>query len=183
MPHTAEVWKIVPNYLYYEVSSLGRVRSVARSFVDASGRVYAHKARLLAGTFTTSMGWVVDLAKADKSRKSLVVARLVLSAFVRLPEVGEVARHLNDNKDDNRLENLAWGSHQDNVADGVKNGRYRKLPHHKCVKLTEEQVKQAKLRYVARSRTDGASAIARELRVHESAVYNAIHGNTWAHLV
>lgn len=49
--------------------------------------------------------------------------RMLLESFVRPPESGEVARHLNDDKLDNRLENLAWGTWDDNMADALKNGK------------------------------------------------------------
>ncbi len=35
-----EIWKVIPNYKgYYEVSNLGRVRSVSRILTDSEGKV------------------------------------------------------------------------------------------------------------------------------------------------
>lgn len=53
----------------------------------------------------------------------------ILEAFVGPRPEGAVARHLNDNPGDNRLENLQWGSQSDNMQDAVINGR-RKLKEH-----------------------------------------------------
>ena len=50
----------------------------------------------------------------------------VLEAFVGPRPKGAVARHLNDNRHDNRLENLMWGSRSENAQDAVINGK-RKL--------------------------------------------------------
>ncbi|MBE3145146.1 MAG: HNH endonuclease [Planctomycetes bacterium] len=50
------------------------------------------------------------------------VHRLLLTVFVRPPEPGEEGRHLNDIRTDNRLENLAWGTHEQNMADAKRNG-------------------------------------------------------------
>ena len=50
------------------------------------------------------------------------VHRLVAMAFHGLPPDGAtMCRHLNDKKHDNRPENLAWGTHPDNIKDKVRN--------------------------------------------------------------
>jgi hypothetical protein len=51
--------------------------------------------------------------------------RMLLESFARPPKPGEVARHLNDDKLDNRLENLAWGSQLENMADAARNGKLK----------------------------------------------------------
>lgn len=59
-------------------------------------------------------------------RKNSVVqvSRLVAEAFV--DGVGVVVRHNDDNALDNRACNLAWGSHQDNREDSIRNGGMQK---------------------------------------------------------
>ena len=54
--------------------------------------------------------------------KSKLVHRLVLMAFDRMPEEGELCRHLNDDKTNNNLENLKWGTPQENTDDAIRNG-------------------------------------------------------------
>jgi hypothetical protein len=51
------------------------------------------------------------------------VSRLVLEAFDRPPQVGEEARHQNHDTQDNSLQNLTWGSRQDNEDDKSSSGR------------------------------------------------------------
>lgn len=48
--------------------------------------------------------------------------RLLLTAWDRPPRPGEEACHRNDIADDNRPENLYWGTHTDNMRDAVRNG-------------------------------------------------------------
>jgi hypothetical protein len=64
----------------------------------------------------------------------VAVHHLVLETFDRAwrPETGEQGRHLNDVSTDNGIENLAWGSYDDNAADRMSNGGYRKKTH--CVR-------------------------------------------------
>ena len=60
------------------------------------------------------------------SRKGSVskrrVAHLVAEAFLGDRPAGTVLRHLNDNPADNRVVNLAYGTHSENRYDSVHNG-------------------------------------------------------------
>ena len=49
------------------------------------------------------------------------IHELLLLTFVGPRPEGMVARHLNDNPRDNRLENLAWGTKKENTKDALKN--------------------------------------------------------------
>ncbi len=103
-----EIWKDVPKKRYFQVSNLGRVRRLEMK--DTMGRT-----------------WKEKLVKHQNGRcNGGEVARMILSAFDRLPNKGEMARHLDDNRENNCLLNLAWGYRQDNVDDAVRNGIYGK---------------------------------------------------------
>lgn len=52
------------------------------------------------------------------------VHRLVLRMFSREPESEEVSRHLDGNPSNNHIENLMWGTTQQNQFDRVKMGRH-----------------------------------------------------------
>lgn len=53
------------------------------------------------------------------------VHTLVARTFLGPPPEGtEVVRHLNDDRDDNRVENLAYGTHVQNFEDARRNDRY-----------------------------------------------------------
>lgn len=60
---------------------------------------------------------------AGRTWKTYKVHILVLEAFVGPRPEGFVARHLNDDKTDNRVENLKWGTYLENLEDAVRNGR------------------------------------------------------------
>lgn len=69
-------------------------------------------------------------------KRQCPVHQLVLIAFVGPRVPGMVGRHLNDNKDDNRLANLAWGTPADNVADRCRNGKTSRGSRHYASKFT-----------------------------------------------
>lgn len=121
---TDEEWRPVVGYEgLYEVSSVGRVRSLDMKGVDRLGRKYSspgiiRKLQNGAGGHKT-----VDLKVAGR-RQTRQIHRLMAIAFLPNPEELPFVRHLNDNSWDNRLENLAWGNMSDNLNDSVKNGKH-----------------------------------------------------------
>lgn len=50
------------------------------------------------------------------------IHRLMAEAFIPNPKKYPIVRHLNDDRDDNYLSNLAWGTQKDNIDDCYKNG-------------------------------------------------------------
>ena len=102
-----EEWRPLPSDPRYSISSLGRVRG-------ARGRLLS--LRLDDNGYQET--WV-----GCKRRTN--VHRLVLEAFVGPCPSGLIACHINDVRTDNRLENLRWGTYQDNSNDRVRNGNAR----------------------------------------------------------
>lgn len=115
---TEEEWRSVPGYEgLYEVSSLGRVRSLDRS--------YPHR---LSGVPIPRRGKNLKLNTSGRytrvsiGGKSFQVHRLVALAFIPNPEDYPVVRHLDDDKVNNSVMNLAWGTYRDNSLDATRNG-------------------------------------------------------------
>lgn len=105
-----ESWRPVVGYEgHYEVSDLGRVRSVR------TGRI------LRPNTISRYGHQQVKLCMLGR-KQDLLVSRLVLEAFVG-PGDGQQARHVNENDaSNNALTNLAWGTQAENEADKKRHG-------------------------------------------------------------
>ena len=115
---SAEEWRTVPGYEgAYEVSSIGRVRSLAR--LDSRGRRRA--ARLLALVTQPSGHLTVALYRGGV-RRTVLVHRVVLEAFVGPCPPGMEACHRNDIPSDNAVSNLRWDTRSGNQLDSVRNG-------------------------------------------------------------
>lgn len=99
-----ERWKAIPGHPGYEASSLGRVRSVDRTLTD--GR--AAGGQVLTPTLDRD-----GYPRVTIGRRKPGVATLVALAWLGRPEV----RHMNDDRQDTRPENLAWGSRRENERD------------------------------------------------------------------
>jgi hypothetical protein len=108
-----EIWKDIEGYKgIYQVSSLGRVKSVGRmlSYKNHQDReqketiMNPYKSRDYLGIVLYSCG----------KRKSFLVHRLVADTFIPNIENKEEVNHKNGNKHDNRAENLEWVTHSEN---------------------------------------------------------------------
>lgn len=117
-----EEWKQVVGWEgYYEVSSLGRVRTVPRIAERLNGGTFPVKGRIRKACALQSGHLLLNLRAHDRSEFHYV-HRLVVRAFIGEIQEGMEVRHLNGNPADNRLENLAIGTRSDQRLDDVRNG-------------------------------------------------------------
>lgn len=99
-----EKWKPVKGYEgLYEVSNCGNVKSLARR--DRNNRGVSE--RILRMAANTSGYNRVILAK-DGTRKTCYVHRLVAEAFIPNGNELPMINHIDENKLNNRVENLEW---------------------------------------------------------------------------
>lgn len=124
----AERWRPISGHEgRYEVSDLGRVRSLAQTTSD--GRRL--KARVLKGRPQRSGHLSVPLTAGGVTRNALV-HRLVLIAFVGPPPAGMHALHSDGNPGNNRLANLRWGTPSENSLDAVRHGAHPQARKTRC---------------------------------------------------
>ena len=93
--------------------------------VSNQGRVYSLKTCKILKLGTLPAGYKqVTLSRPGGKQRRRYVHRLMAQAFLPNPENLPLVRHLNDVKDDNRVENLAWGTSKDNTADMLRLGNH-----------------------------------------------------------
>lgn len=123
-----EAWRQVLGFEgRYEVSNLGRVRSLGRTETfsrilnnGVRGEVTRTKrTRLIAGGIGAN-GYLTVRLKG----KTFTVHRLVLNAFVGPCPDGFAACHNDGNKLNNSAGNLRWDTYQANNADRAKHGTW-----------------------------------------------------------
>jgi hypothetical protein len=117
-----ECWLPVPAWEgFYEVSDLGRVRGVDRTVVAIS-KLGLPFDRRLPGQIIRSApvgkyGHQAVGLYRDSAVSTLLVHRMVLLAFRGEPEPGQEGCHNNSQPTDNRLSNLRWDTHSNNLHD------------------------------------------------------------------
>lgn len=123
-----ERWLPVAGYEgIYEVSDLGRARSLARR--DARGHV--RRGKLLAPRTNARNRLAVALYR-DRVRTDVQIHRLVLEAFVGPRPEGLEGCHWNGDPTDNRLVNLRWDTRKANSADSVRHGTHSMVSRTHC---------------------------------------------------
>lgn len=104
-----EIWKDVVGYEgLYEVSNLGRVKSLAKKTMRSDGRENIYHEKVLGGTVSDTNRMKVGLSK-DGSVRFHEVQNLVLLAFVGPKSGPKVRCSWKDNNPlNNHLDNLFW---------------------------------------------------------------------------
>jgi hypothetical protein len=118
-------WRDIPGYEgIYQVSADGFVRSLPRMVKNSrsdSSKLWRGK------TLTPTIGgkgYATVMLRLNGQSKRLYVHRLVLLAFQGSCPDNWECRHLNGNRSDNRLANLAWGTKHENMADKRAHGTH-----------------------------------------------------------
>jgi len=118
-----EIWKSVPNYEdYYQVSNLGRVKSLSRFIFRPQGSYYT-KEKILVNKLDGNNYHFVCLCVNDV-RKYYKVYTLVAICFLNHKPNGKqdiVIDHIDNNKDNNKLSNLRLITQRENSSKNYKN--------------------------------------------------------------
>lgn len=199
----AEEWKYIEGFEDYQVSNLGRVKSLKL------GRNNILKAR------KNGSGYLQVLLYGKKKINS-AVHRLVLVHFKPIDNFQNLeVNHINGIKDDNKLENLEWVTHSENLKHALKIGLIPKgvdsynygktfsyetrdkistsrkylfeinelnlqgvnAPNHK---LSEEDIKQ--IRILLKENKMTQREIAKMYNVHFNTISMIKLGKTWSHI-
>lgn len=116
-----EIWKPVKGYEdLYLVSNMGRVKTLDKIFPNTlTGGTSLRKGRLIKPILQKSGYCHVGLWRNGKCKQSRL-HRLVADAFCPNDDSLNKTQinHLNENKQDNRAENLAWCTAQENTLHG-----------------------------------------------------------------
>lgn len=120
--HTEE-WRPIAGYVgAYEVSDLGRVRSLDRKVFAGPSRERLSRGRVLSA-YTGGRYSKVRLT-VDTNGSTKNVHALVAAAFLGDCPPGLVVRHINGDPHDNRVENLCYGTESENMRDQVRHGTH-----------------------------------------------------------
>lgn len=102
-----EIWKPVVGYeKLYEISSLGRVKRIARTCIDSKGRNVSYKEIILKKQIAHQTGYpYVNLTK-DGFTKTWNIHTLIANAFIPNPDNLPCVNHIDENRANSVLSNL-----------------------------------------------------------------------------
>lgn len=128
-----EQWLPIAGYEgYYEVSDLGRVRSLTRRIPHKRLGFKTYPGRIMRCRVADRY-LMVKLCR-DGVESHRYVHHLVLEAFSGMRPDGMHGCHRNDIRTDNRLTNLYWGSPSQNAHDKTLNGNCHNANKTRCVR-------------------------------------------------
>lgn len=172
-----EVWKDIPGFEgCYQASTHGRIRSVARTVYRKDSHngyaLWSYSGRVLRTTPKESGHLNVSLG----ARNTKKVHRLVLETFVGPCPQGMECLHTDGNPENNRLDNLRWGTRLDNRADIRTHAQlYRRRQG--ATSLSEETIRAIK-RDLAEPNGQSQKKLAAKYGVHYNTINNINRGYT-----
>lgn len=100
-----EIWKDIEGYVNYQVSSIGTIRRKTKT----KGYKYLKK------SVNPQSGYIQATLCSNGKCHVFKVHQLVAQAFIPNPENKPCIDHINTDRTDNRVENLRWVTHKENL--------------------------------------------------------------------
>ena len=127
---TEEIWKPIKGYEdYYEVSNLGRVKSLRNNLIMKlvpSGK----------------KGYLGINLRVNGTSKSFRINRLVAETFIPNPNNLPEVNHKDYDKTNNCVDNLEWCTHEYNMMDMFKHYNIEIKTERYCVDCGKKNIKQ-----------------------------------------
>lgn len=131
-----EKWINIDGFESYQISNFGRVKRVTTAPICNYGRILKQPCN--------NDGYPGVTLYNKSVRKTIKIHVLVLSAFVGPKPNGLERLHIDGNPKNNRLTNLRYGTHKENMNDKMKHSRHFQPDNmgEKCgaAKLTNKEV-------------------------------------------
>lgn len=164
-----ETWVAMLSAPDYQVSDRGRVRRLRPSDKVKSGAIM--KVRRDKDGYRE--------CAVTGANRAVRIAREMLFAFDRHPKPGEICCHNNGVCDDDRLDNLRWGTYQSNSDDMVKHGTRLFGAAHPNSILTDKSVRAIRKAY---DKGKSINGIAVRYQVSNWLISGIVKRERWQHV-
>ena len=178
-----EEWRPVKGFEgLYEVSNLGRVRSLDRKYTISRERYHGginKKGKIITGYKGEKHYCQVCLFREGK-KSYAQIHRMVAEAFIPNPENKRQVNHKDGIKQNNVVTNLEWVTPSENILHSFEAGLNTHIGEKNIqAKLTRDQVAEIKKAYVKGSKEYGVRPLARKYGVSAPAIRAIVKGLTW----
>lgn len=130
-----EIWKDIKGYKgYYQISNLGKVKSMDRYAKVCGGGLRAVKGKILKPQIMTN-GYLYYGLNRDGKVKNHSAHRLVAVHFIPNPNNKPEVNHIDENIKNNTVRNLEWVTSKENANHGTRNYKCNRAKEIKVVQL------------------------------------------------
>lgn len=175
---TKEIWKDVVGYEgFYQVSSIGRIKSLGRILVNSRGYSVPIPVKILKpqkrGRYLK-----IDLTNINSETSQLAIHRLVAMAFCENTYNYPVVNHKDSDPSNSHFYNLEWCTYKHNTHQWMfVEKRGRSGANHPNTTLTIEQVNQ--IRDIGKNNGITTRDIAKKFGVSQYCIVSIINRKTW----
>jgi hypothetical protein len=153
-----EIWKDIDFAIgRYQVSNLGRVRSLPKNTMDKRGRVSKFQGEVLKNHLNK-----YNYLKVNIYGKFHSVHRLVANAFIENTQNKECVNHKDCNRQNNCVNNLEWATYKENSLHAVQQNKYARGKSHSKARAINQYDKNGEFL----KKWDSLSDAHRELNVN-----------------
>ncbi len=164
-----EIWKDIEGYEgYYQVSNMGRVKSLDRVVPHGRCGTITRKEKIL--KHGNSKGYDMVVLCVEHKRKAITVHKLVAEAFISKKESHMQVNHIDGNPKNNVVSNLEWCTSQENTIHALKNNIIKN-------KFSKKEILEIKHKYNEENVT--RKELAKQYSVNYSSIYRIISGESY----
>lgn len=188
-----EIWKDVVGYEgLYQVSNLGRVKSVARIiYKDCTNHPTIksdfskwHRKEVIMVQWKNHNGYYTVSLTKDHKKKTRPVHQLVAKAFIPNPLGKEMINHIDCNTLNNNVNNLEWATNSENQLHAIAHGLKTDIGvNHNLSKLKEEDVRFIREHYKFRDTVYNTRTLGEMFGVSSSVISAIVLGKTYSSVI
>jgi len=117
-----ELWKDIPNCEgWYQISNMGRVKSLFRVVNKSNGKKITFKSKILSPNKHNKTNYLSVLLRVFDKYKRISIHRLVGMSFLEFINDKLEINHIDYNKSNNKFDNLEWVNKSENSSHAFKN--------------------------------------------------------------
>ena len=183
-----EFWKTVVGFeATHEVSNIGRVRTIARTYVGGRERLAGGQSTIgvkqrVRPTYLNHRGYRVVALCCNRLSNVRLIHRLVAEAFIGpAPTSAHQVNHIDGDKANNCMSNLEWVTPSENLQHAYDTGLHQPM---RGTDFPTAKLDDSKVREIRKMLTAGASqrSIGRLFGVPHQRIGAIAQGKAWRHV-
>lgn len=152
-----EIWKDIPGFEgFYQASNLGRIRSLDREVVVSRGNSqFTQKIKGTTMKHFDSDGYPMIALRKNGIKTQKYVHGFVARAFLGEKPKGKFVNHKNEIRTDNRVSNLEYITHKENINYGTRTEKVVKKLSHPVVAINIDNGERTEYESIQAAMRDG----------------------------